>query len=251
MALVLIIVILITLFWLKSYTNHGQQLELPDYVGINYDSAKKDADEKSFVLVIKDSIHRVGIRGGEILDQVPVAYSKVKENRTVYITVAKYQADLIKLEDMPVLYGATYIAKKTELGYLGIETEIKGYKYDTGEPDYILEVWQGDKQIIGKNIKGKGVTVPKGGKLSFVLSKSRGGMLDVPNLTCKTVYVAGFLLDSQNLKIGNITPEGIIENESQAYITSQYPPYSFGSKIEMGSEIDITISSIKPQNCPQ
>lgn len=249
MAIVLILAILITLFWLKSYTNHGQQLELPDYVGIKYDSAKKDADEKSFALIIKDSIHRVGVRGGEILDQTPVAYSKVKENRTVYVTVAKYNADLIRLEDMPVLYGAIYEDKKTELGYLSIETEIKDYRYDTGEPDHILEVWQGDKQIIGKNIKGKGVTVPKGGKLSFVLSKSRGGMLDIPDLTCKMVSEADFLLISQNLKIGKVTPEGIIENEGQAYITSQYPPFSFGSKIEMGSEIDITIVSTKPKNC--
>lgn len=249
MAIVLVVVVLITLFWLKTYTNHGQQLELPDYVGINYDSAKKDADEKSFVLVVKDSIHKVGVKGGEILDQLPVAFSKVKENRTVYVTVAKYQADLIKLEDMPAMYGEPYESKKAELGYLKITSDIKGYKYDTGEPDHILEVWQNGKQIVGRNIKGTGVTVPKGGKLSFVLSKSRGGMLEVPDLKCQQVSAAQFVLGSQNLKIGKITADGIIENEGQAWIIAQFPPYSFGSKIEMDSEIDITISSTKPNNC--
>lgn len=249
MAIVLILVVLITLFWLRSYTNHGQKLELSDYVGINYDTAQKDANENSFNLVIKDSIHRVGIKGGEILDQIPVAYSKVKENRTVYVTVAKYNADLLKLEDLPALYGKEYASKKRELGYLGIEAEIKGSRYDTGEPDHILEVWQDGKQIVGKNIKGKGVMVPKGGKLSFVLSKNRGGVFDLPDLRCMQVFAAKFSLSGQDVTIGNITEDGPIDNRENAWIISQYPPYSFGSTIEMGSAIDITISNTKPQNC--
>lgn len=249
MAIVLVLVVLITLFWLRSYTNHGQQLELPDYVGINYDTALKDAEDKSFKMVVKDSLHRVGVKGGEILTQLPVAYSKVKENRTVYVTVAKYNADMIALDDLPALYGKEYIRKKEELERLEISSEIKGYLYDTGEPEHILEVWQNGKQIVGKNISGAGVSVPKGGKLSFVLSKSRGGTLELPDLTCQQVVSAEFILGSQDLSIGKITLDGIIENEAKAWIISQYPPYSFGSTIEMGSQIDITITNTKPKNC--
>lgn len=240
---------MITLFWLRSYTNHGQQLELPDYVGIKFDSAQKDADDKSFNMIVKDSVHRVGIKGGEILNQLPVAYSKVKEGRTVYVTVAKYNADLIRLEDLPMLYGENYQAKKSELALLEISSDIKSYQYDTGDPDHILEVWQDGKQVVGRNMKGKGVSVPKGGKLSFVLSKSRGGVLDLPDLTCRQVSEVDFVLQSQKLRIGNITQEGTIDNEGQAWIIAQYPPYSFGSKIDMDSAIDITISSTRPIHC--
>lgn len=250
MALVLALVVIITLFWLKSYTNHGQQLELPDYVGINYEMAKKDADEKTFVLIVKDSVHRVGIKGGEILNQIPVAYSKVKENRAVYVTTAKYNADLIKLEDLPAFYGKEYESKKTELSYLSIDTEIKGYKFDTSEPDHILEVWQDGKQIVGKNIKGTGVLVPKGGKLSFVLSKTQGGMTDIPDLRCNQLSTAKFILSNARLEIGKITTDGEIVDQNSAFIISQYPPYSFGGKIEMNSRIDITITNTKPKDCP-
>ncbi len=249
MALLLGLILAITLFWLRSYTNHGQQLELPDYVGINFETAKADAEEKTFIMVVKDSIHKVGVRGGEILAQNPVAYSKVKENRKIYVTTAKYNADLISLDDLPSLYGKEYEAKKRELGYLDITTDVKGYRYDTGEPDHILEVWQNGKQIVGKNIKGKGVSVPKGGSLSFVLSKSRGGTLDVPDLKCMQVNAVKFMLSSQDLSIGNITADGIIENEGAAYIIGQFPPFSFGSTIEMGSKIDITITNTKPKYC--
>jgi len=249
MALVVALVIIGTLFWLKSYTNHGQKIELPDYIGINFATAKEDAEDKTFKLMIKDSVHRVGVKGGEILSQIPVAYSKVKENRTVYVTTAKYNADLIKLEDLPSLYGKMYEDKKRELGYLDIETEIKGYKFDTSEPDHILEVWQNGKQIVGKNIKGSGVTVPKGGTLEFVLSKTQGGMTDIPKLRCSPLSYAEFIIGG-SLKIGKITSEGDAVNQATAYIVSQYPPYTPGGKIEMNSTIDITISNKKPKDCP-
>jgi len=77
MALVLALVIIGTLFWLKSYTNHGQKIELPDYIGINFATAKEDAEDKTFKLVVKDSIHKVGVKGGEILS---LKYGKM-ENR--------------------------------------------------------------------------------------------------------------------------------------------------------------------------
>lgn len=251
MAVVVALVIIGILFWLKSYTNHGQQIELPDYVGISYATAKNDAEDKTFQLIIKDSVHRVGIRGGEVLSQIPVAYSKVKENRTVYVTTAKYNADLLSLDDLPALYGEEYESKKQELGYLDIETEIKGYKFDTGEADYILEVWQGGKQIVGKNIKGSGVTVPRGGKLSFVLSKTQGGMTDIPNLRCNQLSTAEFIM-SNSLRIGKITSaDGAAVNQATAWIVSQYPPYSPGGKIEMNTSIDITISNTKPKDCPE
>lgn len=249
MALVLALVIIGTLFWLKSYTNHGQQIELPDYVGINYDTAKKDADDKTFKLIVKDSVHRVGVKGGEILNQIPVAYSKVKENRTVYVTTAKYKADLLKLSDLPALYGKYYESKKEELKNFYIESEIKGYKFDTGEPDHILEVWQNGKKIVGKNVKSSGVTVPKGGKLQFVLSEKQGGMTDIPKLRCQPLSVAQFML-SQSLRIGKVSSEGDnAVNKATAIIVAQYPPYSNGGKIEMNSPIDITISNTKPNDC--
>lgn len=251
MAIVLALAVLITLFWLRTYTNHGQKLEMPDYVGINYDTAFEDAEDKSFKMVIKDSLHRVDVKGGEILNQLPVAYSKVKEDRTIYVTVAKYNADLIKLEDLPALYGKDYVSKKRELELLQIESAIKGYTYDTGEPDHILAVYQDGKKIVGRNNKGTGVTIPKGGKLEFVLSKSRGGMLEIPDLICQQVSGAEFVLSSQDLEIGKITEEGVIDSQGSAYIIAQYPPYSFGGTIEMGSKIDITISNVKPQNCDQ
>ncbi|HUR30412.1 MAG TPA: hypothetical protein VMZ69_03210, partial [Saprospiraceae bacterium] len=46
---VLLFLGIFTLFgflWLKMYTHHGQELELPDYTGFQYEDAVKDARKK-------------------------------------------------------------------------------------------------------------------------------------------------------------------------------------------------------------
>jgi len=90
--------------------------------------------------------------------------------------------------------------------------------------------------------------VPKGGTLQFVLSKSQGGMTDIPNLRCKPLSMAEFMVTG-SLKIGKITSEGDAVNQATAFIVSQYPPFTPGGKIEMNSTIDVTISNTKPKDC--
>ena len=249
MALLLALVIIAVLTWLRFYTNHGQKLELADYIGMNYEEAKKDASDKTFELIINDSIHRVGVSGGEILSQNPTPFSKVKENRKVYVTTAKYNADVLILDELPSLYGKEYESKKRELSLLSVDSEIKDYIYDIGEPDHILEVWQEGKRIVSASGKAKGVTIEKGSKLSFVLSKRGGGTFEIPDLLCQQYSAAKFNLDSRQLKIGQVTSEGEITNESSAYIIAQDPPYRVGATIQMGESINITISSTKPNYC--
>ena len=57
--------------WLKIYTHHGQELELPDYVGFQYEDAQKDARRNKFRMSVLDSIHILGKPGGLILKQDP------------------------------------------------------------------------------------------------------------------------------------------------------------------------------------
>jgi len=250
LALILAIVVLIlmaVIFWLRNYTNHGQKLELPDYVGTKFIDAEKDADDKSFQLIINDSIHIVGKAGGEILDQNPKPYSKVKENRKIYVTTSKYTAD--EVSNLPALYGRDFHDKKRELSFLNIECEVRDYLYDPGEPDHILEVWYDGKKIISRSGKSANIIIKKGDKLEFVLSSKGGGQVEIPDLKCKKLEIAKFILENSELKLGVVNRDGDIENQDQAYIIDQYPSFTSGASINMGSSIDITISQKKPEIC--
>ncbi len=248
-ALFLASILMLTMLWLNVYTNHGQKIAMPDLEGMNYTEARQAAGKMSFELKVTDSIFIIGKKGGIIIKQNPKSGDEVKENRKVYVTVTKYNADQIKVKDLPTLYGNDFSQKKTELEYRGIKSVIKSRKYDPGEPNYILEVYYNGQLIINNNTLKSDVEIDKGGTLEFVVSDSGGGEITIPSVICMTYAEAEFMLDQSKLGIGQVIEKGAIEDKSSSYIISQNPPYDGINKIVMGKTIDITISKEKPARC--
>jgi beta-lactam-binding protein with PASTA domain len=245
----LIVVLISLLIWLNVYTNHGQELILPDYREQVLEEVIRDAGKRKFVIVVDDSTHIVGKKGGLIIDQNPKPNAKVKENRKIYVTITKYQPDKIRLSDLPGLYGRNYDAKKRELNILQVNTSIRDYKYDLGEPNYILEAYYKGKQIVSRDGKLPGVEIEKGGTIEFVLSKKSGGSIELPNLRCMTLEQAIFLLESTNLQLGAIRKDGRITDADNGYVVDQIPSFSPGAEIMIGSTVELMIAEEKPIDC--
>ncbi|MFZ1751294.1 MAG: PASTA domain-containing protein [Saprospiraceae bacterium] len=235
--------------WLSFYTNHGQKLELPEFVGMEVSAAQRLADERDFEIVVNDSVFVVGKAGGFITDQNPKPKSLVKEKRKIYVTVTKYGTETIKVSDLPILYGNAFDQKKTELKYRDLESNIKGYAYDPGEPDHILEVYYNEELIISRDIKKNDLEIPKGAQLDFILSKQEGGDVVIPDLRCLDTDEARFMLESSKLLLGDIIRKATVEPDAIMYVVSQSPPYDGISNIKMGEKINITVSSTKPSDC--
>jgi beta-lactam-binding protein with PASTA domain len=243
-----IAVALILLLWLRFYTHHGQKLELPDYTNMNFENASKEATADKFNLIVEDSIHIIGKKGGLIIDQNPNPGSKVKQNRNIYVNITKYRPDRIKLEDLPTLYGRNYETKKKELGIIGVKSRIAGYAYDKGEPNYILEVQYRGKPVITRQGYASGVEIEKGSTLDFTLSRQSGGITNLPDLRCMTVGQAIFLIESRRLVVGIVTNNGVpVDDYSSGYIISQDPQPS--DELVMESRINLQISDVKPAGC--
>lgn len=241
--LFLILVLIMLVFWLRFYTNHGQKLELPNYLEMNIKDAHKKASENSFTLIVNDSVHIVGKPGGEIIDQNPKPGSKVKENRKVYVTTTKYIADKIPARSLPILYGREFEQKKQELAYMNLNATIRDYRYDPGEPNHILEVYYKGEQIVGSTVLADDVLIEKGGTLEFILSKRVGGESQVPLLVCMDKESALFLIENLRFKVGNVTgPE-------TGYVVAQIPAYEANKMIHIGDTIDLTIAEAKPISC--
>lgn len=249
MAFLLIIVFGAVLLWLKMYTNHGQKLELKDYTGIHYKKAAKDASKRSFELIVKDSLHKVGQPGGLIISQNPSGGALVKENRKIYVDITKYNADEIALESLPTMYGREFTSVTTTLDRIGIKTKEIGKEYDSGTPNHILQVRYEGKIIAGKNGRKKGIKIKKGGTLEFIVSKREGGQVNIPDLVCTEYGGLGFVLDVYNLEIGALEKKGAITNMATATIISQSPTYAEGKMISMGDKIEIVVQQEKPESC--
>ncbi len=246
--LVIAIIVWIVLLWLGMYTNHGQKITMPDYVSQHIDEAIKDAENRSFQIIVNDSVHRVGMPGGLILNQNPIADSQVKENRKVYVTTTKYSADKIMLKSLPTLYGNNYDRKKKELQYQDIFAKVKEQKYDSGEPNHILEVWYKGKKIVDRVGKKNNVEISKGDTLSFVISKNSGANVLIQDLICMDLMTARTYLELNSLRIGSVGG-AIIENEKLAYIVDQSPRADGISTLTQGEYINVTVAEKRPSNC--
>lgn len=250
MAIFILVVVLGVLIWLRVYTHHGQKLELPDYSNLHIDEARKNADLRSFQIIVNDSLFKVGMEGGIILNQNPVPGSQVKQNRKVYVDITRYSATTNKLADLPVMYGREYGSVRRSLSHLEIDTDIKSYKYDAGEADHILEVWYKGELVDGKEGRMSNVEIETGDKLEFVLSKKEGGKVVVPDLVCQMVGNAKWRLKISKLKLGRIEKRGFVSgNLDSAYVVSQFPAYNDSVTISMGDPVNILIQQERPEDC--
>ena len=239
---------LFVFLWLKMYTHHGQELELPDYTGYQYEDALKDAKKKKFRMSVLDSIHVLGKPGGEILKQDPAPHSLVKQKRMIYVTITKRSPDKILSGRLPEMYGKNYERKKKELAdHFEIKSKIIDKRYDPGEAGQILEVRYKGKVIMDNRHRDNDVLIEKGDVLDFVISEKSGGIVAVPNLVCKTYEEAQFLLENLGLVVGVISEKGLIETMSSAYIVDQDPKEN--DEIMMETPISITVMQDKPAKC--
>ena len=82
--LTLIIFAFLTLKWLKSYTNHGAFVEVPNLVGLSLNDAEITLDNFDLRTQVQDSSnYNPKYPSGAVIEQEPLAGEKVKENRKI------------------------------------------------------------------------------------------------------------------------------------------------------------------------
>lgn len=235
--------------WLRIYTHHGQELNLPDYTGFQYEDAFKDAARKKFRMSISDSIHILGKPGGQILKQNPAPHTLVKEKRMIYVTITKRSPDKILSGRLPEMYGKNYERKKRELDeHFQIKSKVIEKRYDPAEEGQILEVKYKGKTVMDSKGRNNEIQIEKGEVLDFIISEKSGALVNVPNLVCKTYDEAQFLLENLGLIIGEVKKEGVVDDLSLAFVIAQVPPAD-GGTIKMSSGIQLTVSQEKPEAC--
>ncbi len=243
--LFVVVVVFGVLQWLKLYTNHGQKLEMQSYIDQHISEAQEDAESRSFVMIVNDSVHIVGKPGGLIQNQNPKGGSRVKEGRKIYVTTTKYSPDVIELKE-PILpmYGKDYESLRKQLQQKAIATEIKEFKYDPITTGTILEVWHNDEKISSSNLKLDSYKIERGSKLSFVVSSPEGGSFDIPNVIGLTYARAKWAIENSKFSIGEVTYANDlgIDDDEKAIIVEQ-DPVADGSKLEAGKAINLVIKA--------
>ena len=100
MVVVLVVACYGTLYWLDTYTHHGESYIVPNVKNKTISEANTLLAGQLIHGTIIDSTYIKGARAGIILDQTPAAGSRVKQGRTVYLTVTTNSVPLIALPDL-------------------------------------------------------------------------------------------------------------------------------------------------------
>ncbi len=146
----IVVLVLLTLQWLKGTTNHGEFVEVPDFSKMSVSEMRKAVVDAGLRYQVLDSSeYNPDYPRFSILEQNPDAGSKVKSNRKIYFTV---NPSGYKKVTVPDIIQVTQRNASSMLRAVGLEVERVTYIDELGK-DMVY------------NIKHKGKYVKPGDKL--------------------------------------------------------------------------------------
>lgn len=88
------------LFCLKIYTRHNDTIEVPNLKGLQVQDAEAMIASSNLKYEVIDSIYQKEGTPGSILEQIPKEKSRVKEGRTIYLTIQAKNEPLVAIPDL-------------------------------------------------------------------------------------------------------------------------------------------------------
>ncbi|MCS2817062.1 PASTA domain-containing protein [Bacteroides fragilis] len=100
MVVVAVLIVVGTLKGLDIYTRHGEAVIVPDVKGMSVSEAEKMFRNHGLTCVVSDSSYVKNKPSGIILDLNPSVGQKVKEGRTIYLTINTLSTPLSVVPDV-------------------------------------------------------------------------------------------------------------------------------------------------------
>ena len=100
MIAVIIVAIGGTLFWLDAYTHHGQSYLVPNVKHKSVEQAQLLLQNQNMQSAVVDSTYVKELSPGIVLEQKPEAGMRVKEGRTVYLTINTHEVPRVRIPDI-------------------------------------------------------------------------------------------------------------------------------------------------------
>ena len=149
----------IALEWLESYTLHGQTIEVPNVCGMQLEEAEALLRLKNLDFEIIDYKYVKGAKDDEVLEQRPVAASKVKDGRKIELTMSSTH------EPMQVI---PPVVDNSSLREAQARLRASGFKLGEnvlvpGEKDWVYSL------LRGKDTLRNGMQIPVGSTVVLVI----------------------------------------------------------------------------------
>lgn len=229
-----ILLVFITMYFLfdymNDYTYHGESLTVPELKGMQMDEIDEFLQNKQLLHIILDSTYVAGFKPHIVVDQDPPANTKVKQYRTIYLTISTQNPPMVK---MPDLIDISYRQAKSILESKRLKLGELIYRPDLAK-NVVLK-----QQVKNKDIKPD-TKIPKGTVVNLYLGNGLGTeKVNVPNLIGLTKGQATELLHEYFLNVGAVVYAGNITDTASANIFKQIPPYDENKLLNQGATVDV------------
>jgi beta-lactam-binding protein with PASTA domain len=233
------IVIFSTIKYLDVYSNHGEEIAVPNLVGKKSSVAKMQLEEMGLSYEILDSIYDPSLPNGivkqQMIEPTSISKVKVKENRIIGLRLSKKT----ELTEMPDLVFKHVDFAQGILENRGFSTRIQ-YKPTTEANGSVL-----DQKYNGKSIT-KGTRIPIGSEITLIVGQNEVGVLvELPNVVGMNYQDAISLLGSKGLEsISTICNDcETLQDTLSAVVFGQSPEYIPEKTVERAQQIVVLINA--------
>lgn len=162
--IILLVLVFGVLLWLNHYTKHNEAVLVPDVKGLKVEDAAQYLERSGLRYTVIDSVHAKNVAPGAIVETIPTAGTKVKENRIIFITVMAEGSEVFSAPSVKDQSQRQAISVLKAIGFKNIDVE------------YVSAAFK--DLVVGLKYKGRevvpGERIPANGRL--VLEVSAGDM---------------------------------------------------------------------------
>lgn len=238
-AALIVVVLLVCLWsWLRSYTHHGEEINVPSVVGLYMQEAEPMAQAAGMKIVVTDSTFSDRVPLGAIAEQTPPADSHAKAGRSLYVVVNSSSKRQVVLPDV---HDLSYRQATASLRAAGLRVS-EEYEWEPSEyKDLVLEVkHRGNPLPVGARLD-------EGSEVTLVVGFGKGTQaVNVPSLLGMSLQEARSLLLAKRLTVGTVEysepvdESGLAETGETPVVYLQTP--EAGQQIVEGTMVNLCLS---------
>ncbi len=224
---------------LDKYTFHGEYVVVPDLKNVTVAEAEEILKNLNLKYEVIDSIYATNLKPGVIVEQNPVADSKVKKDRKLYLVINSLQKKKVSLPDVRDI---SLRQARNLIESVGLK--IDSVRYVPSEyVDLVQEV------MLGGSVVAPGTMIAVDTRVDLTVGCGLSGeKVHVPSLREKTKDEASAILAEASLNIGSVIYDEKPKDDADMakyFVYKQKP--ATGTEVNIGKSVDVWLTKSKSQ----
>ena len=229
----IIVLIIAASILLRVVTKHGKTVTAPDFTNLTVAEAQELAHSSHVSVKVVDSVFVRRLSGGVVYRQLPKAGSKVKEGRSIFLTINSVVPRKVV---MPNLYGYSVTEARSELQNRGLNMGYLNYVRDIAT-NTVLE-----QMVDGVEVKA-GDLVVSGSTVDLTVAvASEDNRTEVPRVIGMKYVSAVDALHDKFLNVGTVRFDPNIRTYADSVNAVVYKQEATGQSRSLGSRIAISLT---------